>query len=144
MKPSILKLSSAGETFPRCRLCGDFFEKHYDEERKVFIYACRRDQVAIRLDDVFLRKGAWDRYEAELRADPETKELFDCPHCRANMVFFCTSTGYMQFKCRKTAKRGCGMKVELKEPDRLKKDDVGVGVKDIVLDLTEEEKRKFS
>jgi hypothetical protein len=140
----MIRLSSAGEKFPRCRLCGDFLEKHYDEQRKVFIFACRIDKWAIRADDVFLRPGAWERAEAELRQGEDTKEAFDCPHCRANMRFVCTSTGYQQYKCVKTAKRGCGMKVELKEPDRLTPEEVGRGVKDLVLDLTEEEKRRFS
>lgn len=140
----ILRLSGAGEKFPRCRLCRGFFEKHYDEERKVFIYACRVDKVAIRLDDVLLRPGALERLEADLRKGEDTKELFDCGNCRAAIRrFFATSTGYMKFKC---TKKGCGMTAELKEPDRRDNggSDIGVGVKDLVLDLTAEEKERFS
>jgi len=138
----IIKLSGAGEKFPRCRLCDGIFEKHFDAERGVFIYACRLDQVAIRLDDIMLKPGAMARAEQDLRKGEDTKELFDCGNCRAAIRrFFATSTGYMKFKC--TA-RGCGMTAELKEPDRTKPDDIGVGLKDLVLDLTAEEKERFS
>lgn len=137
----ILRLSGAGEKFPRCKLCYNFFEKHYDEEREVFIYACRLDRIAIRLDDVLLRPGALERLEADLRKAEDTKELFDCGNCRANTRFFATSTGFMKWKC---TKKGCGLTTELKEPDREKPGDVGVGVKDLVLDLTAEEKERFS
>ena len=40
--------------------------------------------------------------------------------------------------------RGCGMKAEMKEPDRLKPTDIGAGVAGLVLDLTTEEKERFS
>jgi transcription elongation factor Elf1 len=141
---NIIRLNQASEKLPRCRLCGDFMEKAYDEKRKVFIYACRRDAWAIRADDPFLATDAMARAEASLRASEDGKELFDCPHCRATMRFVCTSTGYMKFKCVKTAKRGCGLMAEMKEPDRATATEVGASVKDIVLDLTAEEKRKFS
>lgn len=151
MNKKILRLSDAMEKLPRCRLCEKFMDKLFDSERKVFIYACRPDGWAIRADDPFLvgwdnpNGSAWDRAEAAMKKDPEQAELFDCPHCRATMRFVCTSTGYMQFKCVKTAKRGCGMKAEMKEPDRKDRGtNIGIGVKDLVLDLTPEEKERFS
>ena len=140
----ILKLSNAGEKLPRCRICEGLMPRYYDEARKIIFYACLTDQWRIATTDIFLRPGAWDRWEQDLRLAEDTKELWDCPNCRAAMRGVCTSTGYMLFKCVKRGVRGCGMKVELKEPDRVKPGEVGVGVKDLVLDLTEEEKRKFS
>ena len=153
MKNQILKLSQAAEKTPRCGLCEEFMVKSFDIERRVFIFSCLLDAWSIRTDDPFLVKlskdggNAMQRAEAVLRvSDPE---LFDCPHCRATMKFVCTSTGYMKFKCIKKGRRGCGLQAEMKEPDRLKPTEMGRGVKnlgleDLVLDLTAEEKEKFS
>lgn len=134
----IIRLSDAGEKFPKCRLCGDMYEKRLDLARGVFVYSCQRDDYSIRCDDPMLvvvpgRGDAMDRAEAILRESEDGKELFDCPYCRATMKFVCTSTGYMLFLCVKTARRGCGMRVEHKEPDRATLTEIGQGVKNFII-----------
>lgn len=107
---SIIRLSSAGEKIPRCPLCHEFFEKMYDGIRKIFVYACHNDKVAIACGDPFV--GRWDQ------ALENSGGKIECPACNAEMRYFATSTGFMKAKC---PKKGCGATVGNAEPDRDKK-----------------------
>jgi hypothetical protein len=95
---------------PRCPLCHDMMEKSYVVERRIFVYKCDKDLVAISCDDPFVNR--WD--EAHAKAGK-----IECPVCNATDTrYFCTSTGFMKMKC---VKKSCGATLSNAEPDRDKK-----------------------
>lgn len=102
------KVLRMGRKAPYCPLCKELMVEKYESLRHIFIYACDKDAVAIAVDDPFV--GKWD-------AAHEKAGKIECPACNADMVFFCTSTGFMKAKC---PKKKCGCTVSSAEPDRNK------------------------
>lgn len=99
------KIHRFSDSNVRCPLCLGFFEKMYDGIRRIFIYACHKDQIAIACNDPFV--GKWER---------ATKgSSIPCPNCNADMRFFATSTGFMKANCYK---KGCYASISKTEPDR--------------------------
>ena len=99
------RLWRAEDSNIRCPLCLGKFEKMYDGARRIFIYACHTDKIAIACGDPFV--GKW--------AGAMKDETMPCPACNADMRFFCTSTGFMKAKC---PKKGCGATLGTAQPDR--------------------------
>ncbi len=76
----------------RCPLCHGFFDKRYDEARRVFVLLCERDKIGIRCDDPFV--GTWDQAYA-------AGEKIMCHACNSEMRYFATSKGFIKTKCPK-------------------------------------------
>lgn len=79
----------------RCPLCHvEMGFKHVKHgERKLFVFYCDIDLVAIAADDPLV--GKWEAAYEKIG----TKMLCPVPSCGTVMRFFCTSTGYTKFKC---------------------------------------------
>lgn len=103
------KAFSLNSRAPRCPLCHGFFEKEYVPERRMLVWACHKDRIAINVHDPFV--GRWDQALAN-----QDGGKIECPACNADMRFFCTSTGFMKALC---PKRSCGAAMTNSEPDRL-------------------------
>lgn len=69
-------------------------------------FLCHYCKISIACNDPFI--GRWDEAYAK-------GEKMLCPACDHEMRFFCTSTGYVQFKC---PVKKCQSKMETTLPDR--------------------------
>ena len=99
-----------GGKAPRCPLCGKWMEKKFVIDRRVFVFKCDTERIAIRVDDPFV--GRWD--EALEKSNPQG---IACPRpgCEARMRYFATSVGFAMTKCPKPK---CGATMKMSEPDR--------------------------
>jgi hypothetical protein len=107
----------------RCPLCHGFLERHFDKVRAMFVLICEIDKIGIAAGDPFV--GKWEQAYEKLGED----EKLRCPQDDSVMRFFCTSTGYMKFKC---AKKKCGVAMALSEPDRDKATNLGTSTKGLL------------
>lgn len=80
---------------PRCPLCLRPMELAYDPFRKIQIFRCAPDNIAVNVMDPVV--GKWERHEK-----------IPCPSCGTDMRVFFTSVGFMLAKC---PKKGCGCTV---------------------------------
>ena len=96
---------------PRCPLCLEMMKREWvGEPRSVWVFACRRDLVAVQVTDPFV--GRWE--DALQKTHPDGMKCVN-PACDGKMGVFCTSVGFMRAKCRK---KGCGAELTGTEPDR--------------------------
>lgn len=102
MLKEVLGINSIMKAPPRCPLCHAPMTPEYDSARKVFVFCCHRDRIAIRVDDPLV--GKWE----------EKMEKIPCPNCDSPMRVFFTSVGYMKAKCPKPK---CGCTVSGSNPD---------------------------
>lgn len=95
---------------PRCPLCGTPMSLEYDPVRKMQIFACHKDRIAINVMDPLV--GKWEE---------KGEEKVECPMpgCGAKMRLFFTSTGFMMAKC---PRKKCGAIVKGSNPDRFDMD----------------------
>lgn len=97
-----------GGVAPRCPLCGEWMTKKFDSARRIFIFACDTDAIAIRVDDPFV--GRWEQ------ALENVGGKIECPNpaCGGTaMRYFATSIGFMKAVCPK-----CKCSLANTEPDR--------------------------
>jgi len=92
------------KTPPRCPLCYGRMELEYDPVRKIKIFSCKRDEIAINVMDPLV--GRWEEKREE-------KILCPLPACQTNMRLFFTSVGFMKAKCPR-----CGAAMKNSNPDR--------------------------
>jgi ribosomal protein S27AE len=90
---------------PRCPLCHRLMTLEYDPLRKLRVFACRHDEIAINIMDPLV--GRWE----EKRVDEVKCPM---PSCETNMRLFFTSVGFLMAKCPK-----CGAIMKGSNPDRL-------------------------
>lgn len=90
---------------PRCPLCHKKMELECDPVRKMQIFVCHTEHIAISVMDPLV--GKWEEKREE-------KILCPMPACRTNMRVFFTSVGFMMAKCPR-----CGAAMKNSNPDRL-------------------------
>ena len=112
--PTYSKTLVNGVLAVRCPLCFDHMAHRYVGEKgaHIFVYACDRDKIAIRVDDP--QVGKW--YGHRVPCANET--------CGRPMRVFTTSIGFMKAICRSGKKgkkgKGCGAEMRVEEPDKTK------------------------